>query len=51
MKLTTEARRQANARQAGGNASRERHKRKPIEMDWDAAITRLRAMLDELEAK
>lgn len=51
MKDSTEARRQANARSAGGKASRERRAREPVRMDWDAAIERLKVMLDRLEER
>jgi hypothetical protein len=48
---TTEARRRENARKNASKATRARHKRTPIEMDWDKAIALFKAMLDDLEAK
>jgi len=39
----------ANARDNSARESRERHQREPVAIDWDAAIARLKAMLDRLE--
>ena len=43
-----EARARANSRRGAANANRKREK---VEMDWDAAIARLRVMLDDLDRK
>jgi hypothetical protein len=43
-----EKRRRADAqRRAGAKSTAENHKRKPTVIDWDAAIKRARAILDE----
>ena len=39
----------ANARENSAKAARERHQREPQDIDWDAAVARLRKMLDDME--
>lgn len=40
-----------NAVRNAAKLAKERRERGPIAMDWDAAVERLKAMLDKLEAE
>lgn len=39
----------ANAAHAAGEATKRIHHKKPAEIDWDTAITNLKAMLNQTE--
>ena len=39
----------ANARRNSAREARERHQREPQQINWDAAVARLRKMLDDME--
>jgi hypothetical protein len=45
------AEQRANARTNAAREAKERHHREKTEIDWPAAIARLRKMLDDLEGE